>query len=367
MTTISRIPRLFLKAASLSAHITFLTTCIKEDLVPNGFLLKFKVNLDDPIGLINQEVTSTLLKTSRSIMKTTLKALSESRNKIFTTLRREKTDFTNKDPSEASKIWSTASSQSSRSMKIIQARHNKKLDQLRTRQEPLVDPCLNTDLDISLSVTPSQLVSISDQLNMNPTSPITKNTPSVGSNQHRIELIASHENPENAISSPPQSPISSNVGILPTASVQIIFTPDMITFISADPTASKPLILDDLEIPEIYSEVCSKGPSFSTSPPFSPDLSKLKQDIEDWAERFRWKYFWRNETPKEFIKPPWYKKTDRKAPKASATIELFISNVTADLLNPANIRRYSSNVPIEERSAITEMKHLPENNIGIFV
>ena len=225
MTTISRIPRLFLKAASLSAHITFLTTCIKEDLVPNGFLLKFKVNLDDPNGLINQEVTSTLLKTSKSIMKTTLKALSESRNKIFTTLRREKTDLTNKDPSEASKIWSTASSQSSRSMKIIQARHNKKLDQLRTRQ------------DISLPVTPSQLVSISDQLNMNPTSSITTNTPSVGSNQHRIELIASHENPENAISSPPQSPISSNVGILPTASVQIIFTPDMITFISADPTA----------------------------------------------------------------------------------------------------------------------------------
>ena len=65
----------------------------------------------------------------------------------------------------------------------------------------------------------------------------------------------------------------------------------------------------------------------------------------------------------DFVKPPWYTRTEKKAPKASEEIELFMSSVATSLLSPSNFCHYSSNIS----RAFKELRSLKQDDISVFL
>ena len=75
-------------------------------------------------------------------------------------------------------------------------------------------------------------------------------------------------------------------------------------------------------------------------------MNSMEVDLDDWMERVRWAYLFRKQQlmadpqsdliMQEFVKPPWYCRTDRQAPKASEEVELFMNAVKTSLLAVSN-------------------------------
>ena len=119
-----------------------------------------------------------------------------------------------------------------------------------------------------------------------------------------------------------------------------------IQFIPYSPEHFKPLVLHDIAVSEAVVSLLKKGPTFSPTPMDPPDVAAMAEDLLDWKERVRWAYEFRKKEllanpesdlcSKEFVKPPWYSRTERKAPLASEEVELFMNAVETSLLSPSN-------------------------------
>ena len=68
-----------------------------------------------------------------------------------------------------------------------------------------------------------------------------------------------------------------------------------------------------------------------------------------------------------FVKPPWYCRTEKSAPKASDEIELFMNSVEAFLLSSANFVKFPSNISSVESKAFTELRVLKEEGVSVFL
>ena len=139
----------------------------------------------------------------------------------------------------------------------------------------------------------------------------------------------------------------------------------------------KPLILHDIEVSDSVISLLKKGPTFSPTPLDPPDLAIIQDDLWDWKERVRWAYAFRKKKLMEdpdanldaepFVKPPWYSRTERSAPKASEEIELFLSSVEASLLSSNNFVHFPSNISTAESKAFTELRLLKNEGVSVFL
>ena len=139
----------------------------------------------------------------------------------------------------------------------------------------------------------------------------------------------------------------------------------------------KPLVLHDVVVSDAVIALLKKGPTFSPTPMDPPDVNSMEVDLDDWMERVRWAYLFRKQQlmadpqsdliMQEFVKPPWYCRTDRPAPKASEEVELFMNAVKTSLLAVSNFVHFSSNITSEESRAFTELRHLKTQGISVFL
>ena len=122
----------------------------------------------------------------------------------------------------------------------------------------------------------------------------------------------------------------------------------------------------------------SKGPSFTPTPLDPPDTAALEEDLLDWKERMRWAFLFRKkkiqEDPKAdlstttpFKKPPWYSRTDKKAPFASQEVEFFMEMLRKAILSPANFSSFSSNISSAESGAFKELRILKQKGFPVFL
>ena len=150
-----------------------------------------------------------------------------------------------------------------------------------------------------------------------------------------------------------------------------------ITIVDYSSTNFKPLILHGIEASEGIVSLLKKGPTFTPTPLNPPDLSVVQDDILDWKERIRWAFVFRSkkllEDPRAsldndpFVKPPWYSRTEKLAPKASEEVETFMSSVETYLLSSTNFSKCSSNVSAMESKAFTELRKLKADGVSVFL
>ena len=139
----------------------------------------------------------------------------------------------------------------------------------------------------------------------------------------------------------------------------------------------KPLVLHDIEVSDAIISLLKKGPSFTPTPLNPPDLASVHDRIMDWKERVRWAYLFRSQQlsadpnaileSDPFIKPPWYTRTEKAAPKASEEIEIFLSSVEASLLSSQNFVKFPSNISAIESQAFKELRLLKNNGVSVFL
>ena len=68
-----------------------------------------------------------------------------------------------------------------------------------------------------------------------------------------------------------------------------------------------------------------------------------------------------------FVKPPWYCRTEKSAPKASDEIELFLSSIEAYLLSSNNFVKFPSNISAQESKAFKELRLLKNEGVSVFL
>ena len=66
-----------------------------------------------------------------------------------------------------------------------------------------------------------------------------------------------------------------------------------------------------------------------------------------------------NSSDTTFIKQPWYQPSGKPAPKGDAALEAFIDKCSHDFLDTNNKRKIKDNLTKGQRSALIELKNLP--------
>ena len=181
-----------------------------------------------------------------------------------------------------------------------------------------------------------------------------------------------------AIVDPEGYPRTSNIAIVNSRdSTKRKVSQCPITIVDYPSTSFKPLILHDIEASEGIISLLKKGPTFTPTPLNPPDLAVVQEDIWDWKERVRWAFVFRSKKLLEdpnaildndpFIKPPWFRRTDKLAPKASDEVETFLSSVESCLLSSTNFTKCGSNVSAIESKAFTELRRLKAEGVAVFL
>ena len=125
-------------------------------------------------------------------------------------------------------------------------------------------------------------------------------------------------------------------------------------------------------------EICRMSDCFAPTPTHPLDVADQMLGTHAWAERLRWhryheKYKWNKTlTEKEdedktkedgkdaiFVKRPWYKPTEKSAPRDDPALESFIEACTRDFLNVRNRKRIKDNLTTEQRKALQDLRNLP--------
>ena len=113
-------------------------------------------------------------------------------------------------------------------------------------------------------------------------------------------------------------------------------------------------------------DICRMSDKFIPTPTAPVDVSELLVGTHEWAERLRWKryHFIKNKNKNisnenEFIKLPWYRKSDLSAPKGDKSLELFIEKCTLDFINEKNRKKIKNNLTVDQRKALKDLKNLP--------
>ena len=90
-----------------------------------------------------------------------------------------------------------------------------------------------------------------------------------------------------------------------------------------------------------------------------------------FQESVRWSYHFAKENNFEpeknnFSTTPWYSRTTKAAPKASAAVETFLEACLRDLMDPKLRRKIHDNLSVDERNALKDIvKNFPVLNLRI--
>ena len=109
---------------------------------------------------------------------------------------------------------------------------------------------------------------------------------------------------------------------------------------------------------------------FAPTPKNPIDVHDQVVGTHAWAERLRWHryhemkskaYLEDNEDSEKeedeaFEKKPWYKPTDRSAPRDDPALEPFIEASSAEFLDQFKRRKIKDNLTSEQRKALNELK-----------
>ena len=98
-----------------------------------------------------------------------------------------------------------------------------------------------------------------------------------------------------------------------------------------------PINLTDFVITEDMKSVLRLGATFAPSPTRPVDVYSLYVDFHKWAERLRWHYLMNHKDPDQedtFVKKPWYRPTDKRAPRANDATEAYIFKCQEELFDP---------------------------------
>ena len=131
-----------------------------------------------------------------------------------------------------------------------------------------------------------------------------------------------------------------------------------------------PINESDVEINEAMKSVARLSRKFCPMPRGPVDNYDLFTGYENFAPNIKWGWFHHQEKKRrqrgnndtieeeddEFVMTPWYKGTDRKAPRANPQIEAGLEGLREFLFNPQNRRRMSDNMSPEDRKAMLDQE-----------
>ena len=137
-----------------------------------------------------------------------------------------------------------------------------------------------------------------------------------------------------------------------------------------------PIVLTQKEgfvIPEAGKELCRMGPKTCPTPTTPVDELAQQEAWLKWREGMRWAWLFNKEkrpddVEQNFIKQPWYRKTDKKAPRADdcPELEAFIAAVGRDVSDPNLRRPIKDNLTPEMRQFIKEVREdYPRENLRV--
>ena len=103
------------------------------------------------------------------------------------------------------------------------------------------------------------------------------------------------------------------------------------------------------------------------------DLYDLFLSFEKFASNMRWGWFHYAKKKKDmeddiecedddFVMTPWYKRTDKKAPKGNHQLEAALERLSDILFDPSNRRRVTDNLTPQMRLGMRELRNLPNTN-----
>ena len=130
----------------------------------------------------------------------------------------------------------------------------------------------------------------------------------------------------------------------------------------------------DVELSDAMKEVTKLSAKFCPMPKGPLDLYYLFSSFERFASNLRWAWFhFRKNRDKvedsdddddeeEFIMTPWYKRTERKAPKGNNQLEAALERLRESLFDTTNRRRVVDNMIRDQRQAMVDLRNLPNTS-----
>ena len=122
-----------------------------------------------------------------------------------------------------------------------------------------------------------------------------------------------------------------------------------------------PINLTDFVLTDAMKEVLRLGATFAPTPTQQIDTYKLYIDFQRWADNLRWHHLFNKSDPEEednFIKKPWHKPTDRRAPRGNDALEAFIFRCHEQLFDPDKRRKINDNLTPDQRAVLRNLMNL---------
>lgn len=136
------------------------------------------------------------------------------------------------------------------------------------------------------------------------------------------------------------------------------------------------VLSESVTLTDIDKSVLRRSDKFAPTPRTPLDVCDLTLGTYRWAESLRWHLFWNNykkgklrdklgysdlsdKDLEEFEKTPWYRRTDRTAPRIDQDLENFISECQYNFLAPENRRKIKGNFTKQEWDSVIKLRNLP--------
>jgi hypothetical protein len=139
-----------------------------------------------------------------------------------------------------------------------------------------------------------------------------------------------------------------------------------------------PINESGLVITDAMKEITRLSAKFCPMPKGPVDTYDLFLAFENFSSNCRWGWFHHqknkrrigddddqndtlanDDTEDDFVMVPWYKRTDRIAPKGNVQLEAGLERLREHLFNPNNRRRVKDNLSDEQRKSIKMLRNLP--------
>ena len=156
----------------------------------------------------------------------------------------------------------------------------------------------------------------------------------------------------------------------------------MIKPIQYDPSNFKPILIDEVQVPESLIQLASLSPSFSPTPTKyqPPDGNQLHNNLMEFKRVLGWNHHFRkiqfndaitieeflNFQQSEFVKPPWYEKSTREPPPLPPLLEQAFEKIYSTVMNPSFWYTYQPNLSVAQRQAMAIARTLPSKDVGIY-
>ena len=386
--------------ANITAKIVFLTNCLSIGVLPKGFRLKFSLQSGLPQDVseeFGKKIDVLLHGVSIDILRQAKEADWLKLNLLYSQLEENFRHLENKEH------YAELAVAKFRKILILRMKvHQNKLRKLQKNLPPMVTNAEEEVNVFALKIAdwirqPGPNLPVIDWFD-NPDFPplLSPSRPDWTRDiveQNSLSQITIDDELRSPVVSQPVSTVNASSGIsvevshqspsldLPSTSIDeesnILPASNAIQIIPYSSENFKPLVLHEINVSDGVISLLKKGPTFTPTPLDPPDIATMEVDVDNWKEHIRWAYLFRKQQLKDdpqaelistdFVKPPWYTKTDRKAPKASEEIELFMDAVATSLLSPSNFQHFPSNISSEEAKAFTELRQLKAQGVSVFL